>query len=245
MDERHVDPATYYDVFAKRYDAPRGGGYHAMLDDLEARLVKHHAAGRDVLELGCGTGLIMDRVGPGTRRMVGIDISPEMAGRAEARGHEVVVGDLGALPFADQSFDVVYSFKVLAHVPAIGRALAEAARVTRPGGRLFLEFYNPQSLRYLAKRVAGPGFIGRDGSGKTTTEADLFTRWDTPADVREMIPAPLELAGFHGVRIVTPAAFVHRVPVVGRMMREIEERAMSSALGRFGGFLVAELHRPC
>ena len=56
----------------------------------------------------------------------------------------------------DDEFDLTYSFKVLAHVPEIRAALVELARVTAPGGHLALEFYNPWSLRYAAKRLAGP-----------------------------------------------------------------------------------------
>lgn len=234
--------AAYYDVFAARYDRPRSRGYHAMLDDLEASLVKHHAAGRDALELGCGTGLLMERIAPATRRLVGIDISPRMAEQAAARGHEVVVGDLTELPFEDGTFDVVYSFKVLPHVVDLARALDEAARVTKPGGSLFLEFYNPRSLRYLAKRIAGPGVIGHD-RGAPRTEADVYTRWHSPHEVRELLPSTLRLRRFHGVRVLTPMAAAHRVPVLGGVLRELESRAMSGVLAEFGGFLVAELER--
>jgi len=68
--------------------------------------------------------------------------------------------------------------KVLAHVPPIREALVELARVTRPGGQLH-EFYNPRSLRYLAKLLGGAAPIA-DG----TTDRDVFNRYDTLATAR-------------------------------------------------------------
>jgi SAM-dependent methyltransferase len=142
------------------------------------------------------------------------------------------------LPFADESFDLVCSFKVLAHVPDIGRALSEIARVTRPGGQMVLEFYNPLSLRYLAKRIAGPQPIsaGRD-------ESDVYTRWDPPHVLQRILPPNVELEGLRGVRVFTPAAFVHRLPFVSRALRVAEQVALDSPLRYFGGFTVAILRR--
>jgi len=65
----------------------------------------------------------------------------------------VVQGSVTDIPFPDARFDVVYSFKVLAHVERIREALAEMARVLRPGGYLLAEFYNPLSLRGLIKAM--------------------------------------------------------------------------------------------
>ena len=166
----------YYDDFSSTYETERGRGYHALVDELETDIVLPFCRDADVLELGCGTGLILERVAKVAKTARGIDLSPGMLEKATARGLDVSLASVTELPFADASFDLVYSFKVLAHVPDIGRALAEAARVTRPGGHLVLEFYNPLSLRYLAKRAAGPQPIG-DGR----TEADVFTRWDPQA----------------------------------------------------------------
>jgi len=229
---------AYYDDFSGWYERERGRGYHALVDDIEVRLAAPFAEGRDILELGCGTGLLLARLAPRARSAFGLDISLGMIEKAKARGLDVALGSVTHLPFADASFDLVYSFKVLAHVPDIGRALAEAARVTRPGGHMLLEFYNPWSLRYLAKRVAGPQPIS-DGR----TEADMYTRWDSPRVVPRLLPAGVELVGYRGVRVVTPAAFVHRVPVLGSLVARAEERAVDSPLRYFGGFLVAILRK--
>jgi ubiquinone/menaquinone biosynthesis C-methylase UbiE len=229
---------AYYDDFSLGYERERGAGYHQLVDDLEMRVVAPLAQGARVLEVGCGTGLILERLARHAQHATGLDLSPGMLRAAKARGLDVVLGSATSLPFADESFDLVCSFKVLAHVPGIETALHEIARVTRPGGRMVLEFYNPWSLRYLAKRVAGPQPIS-DGRN----EADVFTRWDSPRAIRNMLPRGVELEDFRGVRVFTPAAFVHKLPVVGAALLRAEHGALRSPLRFFGGFLIAMLRK--
>ncbi|HJL06242.1 MAG TPA: methyltransferase domain-containing protein [Polyangiaceae bacterium LLY-WYZ-15_(1-7)] len=238
MSTREHEAKDYYDDFATGYEDARGRGYHGLIDDLEMEVIAPRARGVDVLEVGCGTGLLLERVAREARRAVGVDLSPGMIGKARARGLEVALASATALPYGDASFDLVYSVKVLAHVPALADALAEAARVLRPSGRLLAELYNPLSLRYLAKRLAGPQPIS-DGR----TEADVYTRWDPPWVLRRVLPPGLELVDVHGVRVVTPAAFVHRLPGVSALFRRAEHAALRSPLRWLGGFLVAELQR--
>ena len=228
----------YYDDFSRSYEDERSQGYHRMVDQLEIDVAMPYARDASVLELGCGTGLILEPIAEVAKEAVGIDLSQGMALRARERGLDVRIGDICALPFEDDRFDLTYSFKVLAHVPNVGLAIREAARVTKPGGYLLLEFYNPWSLRYLAKRAAGPQAIG---GGRT--EADISTRWDSPRAVRALSPTELELVDFRGVRVLTPVAAVHRIPVLGRRLRRAEQLASQSPLRYFGGFLVAVLRK--
>lgn len=230
---------VYYDEFASWYERERHEGYHAMIDELELSLVEPYVRpDAEVLEVGCGTGLLLGRVAPRVKRAVGVDISAGMLSKALERGLSAVQADAAALPFADASFDLVYSFKVLAHVEQIERALCEAARVTRPGGHLVLEFYNPWSIRYAAKRLGGPGKISAN-----TRESAVYTRWDSPMDLARKLPGELQLLDFAGVRVFTPAALVHRVPGVGQVMRKLEWVGLRSALRYFGGFLVVIARR--
>jgi ubiquinone/menaquinone biosynthesis C-methylase UbiE len=229
-----IDAKGYYDDFSGWYERKRHHGYHAMLDDLELGIVRGLAGGREVLEVGCGTGLIMRGLDGRAKRLVGVDISPGMLAEARRRGFEVLEGRAEKLPFADESFDLAYSFKVLAHVPEIELALREMARVLRPGGYLVAEFYNALSLRRLAKRLGGPGKISDD-----RTEAEMFTRWDTPRQIMSYLPPGLVFEGWRGVRVLTPVAFVHDIPLVGGLVARAERTAMRSPLARFGGFLVA------
>jgi ubiquinone/menaquinone biosynthesis C-methylase UbiE len=235
---RPADNREYYDAFAARYEAHRGGrpgaAYHDLLDELESGFVQRFAAGKDVLEVGCGTGLVLERIAGFARSARGIDISPNMLEQARARGLDVALGDATALPFPDATFDVACSFKVLAHVRDIDTALAEMARVVRPGGFVLAEFYNPHSLRGVIKRLAPPGKVARD-----VNEGHVYTRFDSPAVARGRAPAGCRFVVSRGVRITIPGALVMRVPVLGAAFRRVEHALCDSALARFAGFWIA------
>jgi SAM-dependent methyltransferase len=230
---------AYYDDFSTGYERERHHGYHALLDELELGVALPFAAGRDVLEVGCGTGLILARLQAAARSAEGVDLSPGMLEKARERGLTVKEASATALPYPDASFDVVVSFKVLAHVPDITVALAEMARVCRPGGHVLAELYNPWSLRFLAKRLAGPGKIS-DGR----SEADVYTRWDPPTKAAKLLPPSLELEEIRGLRVLTPAAFVHRLPVLGQWLARAEHAVTRGPLRWFGGFLVVVAKKP-
>ncbi|MBL8600581.1 MAG: class I SAM-dependent methyltransferase [Myxococcales bacterium] len=229
---------AYYDEFSRWYERERGRGYHQLIDDLEVGVTLPFARNRRVLEVGCGTGLILQRLAPHASEAVGIDLSPGMLETARSRGLTVHEASATALPFEDGRFDVVCSFKVLAHVPDIAQALREMGRVCAPGGVVLAEFYNPWSLRHLAKRLGPAGKISEG-----TTEAAVYTRFDSPRDIAAMVPPGLVLEGFRGVRVFTPVAAAVKVPVVGSLLRRAESLAVDSPLSRFGGFLIAVLRR--
>ncbi len=197
-----------------------------------------YGTGKDVLECGCGTGLLLERFARFAKSARGIDLSPRMLEKARLRGVDVRQGSVTALPFDEATFDVTCSFKVLAHVPEIGRALAEMVRVTRPGGIILAEFYNALSLRALAKRI-GPARRVSDSK----REDDVYTRFITPWVIPRILPPAATLIGARGVRIVTPAAAVMRVPMLARALRRIESRLADSPAAVFGGFYIAILRK--
>jgi len=244
MGEReHLDETrAYYDEFAPRYEARRDGhdpgGYHDMLDDLEVGFVERFGKGLDVLEVGCGTGLLLRRIQAFARSAKGVDLSPGMLERARARGLSVVEGSATSLPFPDASFDVSCSFKVLAHVREIRTALSEMARVVRPSGYVLAEFYNPVSFRGLAKRLGPRGAIS-----DRTDESAVYTRFDLPWRVRSLVPRGTRLVASRGVRIVTPFAGALRVPLVGAALRRAEHLVCDSPLRYLGGFWIAALQK--
>ena len=228
----------YYDEFSASYEAERGRGYHALIDDLEVELAARYG-GECVLEAGCGTGLILQRVGASARRAVGIDLSAGMLGAAARRGLRVAQSSVEKLPFADGTFDTVMSFKVLAHVPEIEAALAELARVTRPGGHLLLGFYNRYSLRSLIKHLKSPTRIG-----SSYNDEDVYTRFDGLREIRGYLPPGVDLVGVRGVRVFTPVARAHEVPGLAPLLAAAERWAADApVLRRLGGFLIAILRK--
>ncbi len=99
----------------------------------------------DVVDLGTGTGRMLELVAGRASRLVGIDRSREMLAlartkleRANARGWQVRHGDVHALPLADESFDVALMHQVLHFLKDPEEALAEAARILRRGGLLIV-----------------------------------------------------------------------------------------------------------
>lgn len=235
----HKDNAAYYDDFAAWYERERHHGYHAHIDKLQIGVAQPLCLGRDVLEVGCGTGMILKEIAPFARSAVGLDISRGMLAKARERGLNVVEGSATDLPFPDASFDAVYSFKVLAHVEAIRRAMEEVARVLRPGGRAALEFYNRHSLRYVIKRVKPAHKVSDE-----TNDEQVFTRYDSLRAVRGYLPPTLSYTGVRGIRVFTPFAQVHAVPAVGHALRAAERVARDSLLtARLGGFMVVLVER--
>jgi ubiquinone/menaquinone biosynthesis C-methylase UbiE len=237
------DNRAYYDEFSAWYERGRHHGYHAFIDQQESeialRYLQEVGPGSRVLEAGCGTGLILRTLAPVATRLgrglaVGVDLSAGMLRQARARDLDVMQADLTHLPFSDHSFDLVCSFKVLAHVEPIVPALRELSRVLRPGGRLIAEFYNPLSLRYLIKRLKRPTAI----SQRTHDDA-VFTRYDSLREIRRYLPPELAVEAVHGVRVLTPFSQAHQLPLVGPALRLLERRAAHApALRRLGGFLV-------
>ncbi|SDO47548.1 class I SAM-dependent methyltransferase [Actinacidiphila guanduensis] len=123
-----------YDVEAERYDATRGGVPRAG-SAARAVLALVPERARTLLDVGCGTGLVTERMDRPGLRVYGVDASPGMARVAASRmGPRLVLGDCRHLPFADDALDAVSAVWVLHLLPDAAAVVAECARVLRPGG---------------------------------------------------------------------------------------------------------------
>jgi ubiquinone/menaquinone biosynthesis C-methylase UbiE len=230
-----LDNRAYYDDFAGWYENERHLPYHRMLDDLEVELVERYATNKSVLEVGCGTGLILHRVRRFARTASGIDLSGGMLAKAAARGLPVMQASATELPIASASVDVAYSFKVLAHIPDIAGAMREMARVVKPGGWVLAEFYNARSIRRLVKAMKPPTAVSNN-----THDEHVFTRYDDANAIRSYLPPELEWVTSRGIRVITPVAKVLELPVLGAAVRWAEHRLADLPGARdLGGFLVA------
>lgn len=112
---------------------------------------------RRVLDIGCGDGALTGRLVAGGAVVTAIDSDPEMVAEAAvaAPTATIMVAEAERLPFAGGSFDIVVANTVFCLVADRSKALAEAARVLRPGGRLVLGELGRWSLWALKRRVKG------------------------------------------------------------------------------------------
>jgi ubiquinone/menaquinone biosynthesis C-methylase UbiE len=218
----------YFDVAARDYDAKWGISFGQLgRDQVRAKMGK--ALGSwperpfgDALEVGAGTGYVgLNLLQDGLiERLTASDLSAGMldalSDTAARLGLEATTAraEAAELPFADESFDLVFGHAVLHHLPDLDRAFAEFARVLRPGG--MLAFCGEPSrqgdrLASVPKRAAlalAPlwrrilGASGRDGASEEhrhdhALESEVDVHAFSPADLR----ARLVSAGFREVRI--------------------------------------------
>ena len=156
-----------YERTAARYDRTSGDGGR-VIGDGRAWLASE--ARGDTLEVGVGTGRTL-RWYPDTVTLTGIELSDAMLriamARAAAAGRQadLRLGDATALPFANETFDTVTFCLVLCTIPDDARAVAEAVRVLRPGGRIvaFEHTRSPNLAIRLAEQVLDPFAVRLQG----------------------------------------------------------------------------------
>jgi len=128
-----ADPSAWIDVLDRVRQEPAYAAYKQRLAEL-----LEPAPGATYLEVGCGTG--QDALALASRfgvTVAGVDLSRAMVAEARRRGlSEAHVASADALPFEDVSFEGCWADRVLQHLEQPDAALAEMARVTRPGGRV-------------------------------------------------------------------------------------------------------------
>jgi ArsR family transcriptional regulator len=114
-----------------------------------------------MLDLGTGTGRLLEIFSPYYQRGVGIDLSREMLtvaranlDRAGVRNAQVRQGDLFAPPVERDSFDLVTMHQVLHYLDDPAQAIREAARLLRPSGRMVIVDFAPHALEFLREQHA-------------------------------------------------------------------------------------------
>ena len=158
--ERAEAAQRYFDAHADEWDAIRS--LHVPEREVEsamAAVLGDRAIGR-LVDLGTGTGRMLELFGKEATRVLGVDRSPEMLRLARAKlagavpNAELRQGDLTALPLPDAAADTVILHQVLHFVPQPGPALAEAARLVACGGRMLIVDFAPHDHEELRTRDA-------------------------------------------------------------------------------------------
>lgn len=153
--------AAYFRDNASRWDEIRT--LHVPERDVEAAIgqILPDSELGELLDVGTGTGRILELLAPRTIRSVGVDQSREMLAIARARleaaglrNCQVRQADMYQLPFSSASYDTVTIHQVLHFAEEPMDVLAEAARVLRPGGRLLVVDFAPHGLEALRSEHA-------------------------------------------------------------------------------------------
>jgi ubiquinone/menaquinone biosynthesis C-methylase UbiE/DNA-binding transcriptional ArsR family regulator len=151
----------YFSANAADWDTIRA--LHVAENDVEAAMLEVVGAKpfQTLLDLGTGTGRMLELFAPLCNRAIGVDASTAMLAVARANldragvGHaQVRLGDIYNLPLPRDAFDLVTIHQVLHYLDEPERAIAEAARVLAPDGRLLIVDFAPHALEFLRERHA-------------------------------------------------------------------------------------------
>jgi ubiquinone/menaquinone biosynthesis C-methylase UbiE/DNA-binding transcriptional ArsR family regulator len=152
---------AYFGANAARWDYIRS--LHVAEEEVEAAMARliGPQAGGFYLDLGTGTGRMLELFAPLAGQAIGIDQSREMLAVARAKLDaeglnrvQVRQGDMLALPYGDGVADLITIHQVLHYLDDPARALAEAARVLKAGGRLLIVDFAPHALEALREEHA-------------------------------------------------------------------------------------------
>jgi len=218
----------YHDVAAASYDSKWGIDF-AEIGQAQVTRKLRKALGRwpaepfgDALEIGAGTGYFsLNLLQAGAiERATATDISPGMLAtleeNAERLGLQVrtAAAEAETLPFADESFDLVFGHAVLHHIPDLGQAFTEFARVLRPGGTVafcgepsrygdFLAAIPKRTALVTAplwRRLVGASardYEAENEENRHDLEPEVDVHAFSPGDLRRFS----EVAGLTGVRV--------------------------------------------
>jgi ubiquinone/menaquinone biosynthesis C-methylase UbiE len=173
---------TFFDKWAPNYDFVLVSVFY---QSLHRRLLDYLTLPEraQVLDLGCGTGKLLDRLAdrfPDLQGM-GIDLSPEMLRQARQsnRHHPRLIyvrGNAEDLPCGAEQFDAVFNTISFLHYQHPDRVFAEVSRVLKPGGKFYLVDYVPQTSETIQQVPLTPGgakFYSREQRAKLGNSVGL------------------------------------------------------------------------
>jgi len=196
-----------------------------VTESLEQDLVFRLAGdvtGLRVLDVGCGDGTYALGAAKRGALALGLDLSADMLQAAACRGEEVglripwVRGDAKALPFADQSFQIVLAVTLLCFLRNPERALLEMSRVLTPGGTLILGDLGRWSLWAGWRRI----------KGRLGSKTWLGVPFRSASDLRSMVEAA-------GLLVLETRGAVHYPPIgwIARAARVLDPALERSTVG--------------
>ncbi|MDR3592139.1 MAG: class I SAM-dependent methyltransferase [Negativicutes bacterium] len=228
---------NYFQELAAKYDAwfatPHGRYVfcHEREKIMELLDIK---PGIYTLDIGCGTGIYTNELCQAGARVVGVDISPEMLAIAADKNRQhgdtvsFLAADAAALPFADESFDLVTSISAMEFYEKPRESLQEMYRVLRPGGHMLVATLNSLSPWSLQRRI------------KSLLKRTIFTpaRFYSIYAVRDFL-APHPITAWRGCIFVPPFAPAGLINNPDHFERWCQRHIPS-----LGTFIVARVDKP-
>jgi ubiquinone/menaquinone biosynthesis C-methylase UbiE len=222
---REVDSRIFHPRYM-RLTAKPGGKPFSLFVDFDA------LADKDVLEVGCGSGIAVQLFAEAGANVTAVDLTPwavaTTRSRLDAFGLEADIfeADGEQLPLNDDAFDLVFSWGVIHHSTDMERALSELVRVCRPGGEVVIMVYHRRSLFYVVYRgfmrflpLARRLGLHFEGARAGDTEG-LIARHFTRRELEEMLIA----AGLRDVRVIPYGQDAELLPLPRRVRLPITER---------------------
>ena len=161
-------------LVAQTWDPAEYGQHGSFVHGLAGGVLEWLAAqpGERILDLGCGDGQLTKKLAATGALVQGVDASPEMIAAAHARGVAADVASAELLPYAEVSFDAVFSNAALHWVRNQDAMMREVHRVLRPGGRFVAEMGGHGNI--AAIRVAFIASLARHGFGDRENEVNYY-----------------------------------------------------------------------
>ena len=170
--------------------------YHFYLPGL-FDWISEQKSGAKLLEIGCGMGTDLLQLARRDLLVTGVDLTEEGIKLAKKRFEiyglpaELKVDDAENLSFAEDSFDVVYSFGVLHHTPDTQKSINEVYRVLKPGGLAVIMLYHKMSYNYLIHKLLNAPFDGNKNDRCPIERA--YTRSEIQLMFRDFTETNLEI----------------------------------------------------
>jgi SAM-dependent methyltransferase len=192
------------------------------------------------LDAGCGAGLFSSQAINTGAQVIGMDAAPGLLAVARQRNpqNNFLEEDLETLPFADNSFDVITGFNSFQYAGSFEKALIEAKRVLKPGGRLVLAIWDkPEAsdATNVLKAIGSllppppPGTPGPFALSEDGKIEEIFKRNELKLVHREKVPCPFLYASLSdGIK-----SFISTGPAAAAMIsrdRQVVEETISMAL---------------
>ncbi len=236
------------DFFAA-IDRDRYGAYAPWLPRA-AEFDRH--TGESLLEIGCGMGTDLASFARGGARTVAVDLTTRhlSIARQRLRGQgtpvRLVRSDGEVLPFADNTFDVVYSFGVLHHTPGTQTAIDEAHRVLKPGGHAIIAMYHRDSAFFWFHTIFLRGIVkaGIVRHGYRRLVADIEQHQHTDALPLVKVYSRRQLrrmfAGFRSVETEVHHLDASHFSYLAPLVRRLPISWMEAVSHHFGWYVFAK-----